>query len=407
MGFRWLILMSISWLACLACTVDPYLDSSNENLIGEKLGEISGLYLSSGEEAKEVVIFDGTTRRIHKFDLERMEHRNSTPVTDPEEEHFVLHTQEKEFSVDLTRKHLTLLDQNQNPTHEPIQFVGTPVSAAFRPELGYLVVYDDAMSVVILKIKPTAQVETSWVGGPILEGVTIVAGDINQTGQLILALSNNKIAIVNLQQTLVDQQWVHTSFATSLQDIKWLAPVPGRPDEILVKADKKIALINMNSQSVISELDSGGQDYTIEKYSKIYDPHILYRSGYWASDLTLAYVKDSKIETMMMPRREHPILHSVMNLSKDAWTMVAVESINISTHNNINEWRWRRMLTKYKLSTMLAEQKKTLPDEAQLQLASSYIFALYPSELGYAARLSVDNDEMRELKLFNLKYIQR
>lgn len=68
-----------------------------------------------------------------------------------------------------------------------------------------LVTYDDGSSVAMLKLDANGNVTAKWSGGPVLDNGTgtppsISAGDVDDAGQLILGLSDNSIAVVNLMR---------------------------------------------------------------------------------------------------------------------------------------------------------------------------------------------------------------
>src|SRR5262249_11409495 len=151
-----------------------------------------------GEQNDKVVFFDETTRRIHQFDMQHMTHDRSLSVDSPGAKHYVLFHQQGNYIVDLTDKHLTVFGANTT-AHDPIHFEGKPVSAAFSPELGYLVIYDDLQSVGVIKLSADGQVAGAHVfGSELADGVSISAGEILPDGHLALAMTEGSVYLVDL-----------------------------------------------------------------------------------------------------------------------------------------------------------------------------------------------------------------
>ncbi|MCB0384924.1 MAG: hypothetical protein KDD43_05995 [Bdellovibrionales bacterium] len=402
------LIFTLSLVAlCTACTGGGPNAEDEENLIGNKLEIISDLSGRTGGTSQMVAIFDDTTRKIHQFDLQAMVHKRSVDVLYPDSEHFVLYHEQGDYIVDLTLKHISVYDKGGSPQHNPVSFQGKPISAAFRPDLGYMVIYDDLMSVSILKMNNEGLVVDSWVSGPVLESDnSIVSGDINDAGQLVLALSDDSLAVVDLGQTLTDKKWTFVSMATPMVRMRWMAPIPGKPEQVLVRAKTRVALFDLNTQAVISEMTVDPDEVRVRKYSRHVDPHIILNTEYHSKEATLIYVADNQVKSRAGFHTNSNFMLSRLNLGDDSWTYVTVDREYPAWNNALNEVRETRALRRYGFSSLLAQQQKALPDKARLKLAPDYVFALFPSELGYAVRFGVNTEEKRELKLFNLRHIK-
>lgn len=414
MDFKKLWIVAIVLALTTACSPTDHGAEEDEDIIGKKVSSISDISMDSEErEQSSIALFDETTRKIHQFDLQNMKHIRALDVKNPQDEHFVLQDSNGEFVVDLTAKHISIYTNSGQAQHNPVQFVGEPISAAFRPDLGYIILYDDLMSVSILKVNAFGSVTKATVLGPILgDDTTIVSGDINDSGELILAMSDNTLAIVDLETTLNTGNWVYSSISTSFNDMKWISPVPGHPEQILIRSFQTMALMDVNTQTVLSELTLSDGDYRIKKYSKAIDPHIIFQEpvdswshGY--GETQLAYVQDSQIKTRLM-KQAHPYISiSRLDLNRNTWTYVDVQKELTWNYNDLNHVRESRRMNQYRFSDLAAISSESLPDTARLKMAAHYIFALFPSELGYAQRIDISNNEIVELRLFNLRHIKK
>lgn len=413
MGFKSLFSLLTASLLLSACTGELYSPYDDENIIGSKLDSVSSLSDYQNEDsssAKQVVsLFEPTTRKIHQFDLNQMTHKGSLSVKFPNEEHFVLYNRIGNFTVDLTLKHISVYDSQGQAQHDPIGLNGTPEAAAFRPDLGYLVIYDNLSSVGILKMNVTSgAVEKAWVGGPILEeDSSIVSGDLDGNGNLVLALNDGRLAIVDIEQSLDQKQWVFSTITTPYNQMVWLSPVAGSPDQVLIHSNEdKLVLFDTSAETALDEVDLSDDVYRILKYSKTLDSHIIVQRKSYKNPAELFYVKNSQIKVRSLSSITTQFMHSHLDLQNDRWTLISSGRDSQSKYNTLDEFQIQRNVSQYQFSTMLSIGQQRLPDQAKLKLASNFIFALFPSELGYATRIDVLSGEQRELKLFNVKHIK-
>jgi len=394
------------YCACLvACTSQAPSDHSDEHIIGNPTSAVSSLSVQNGNEPQNLVMFDKTVRRIHQFDLSTMQHIRSFEVHNPKDDHYVVYNQNGNYVVDLSLKGLSIFNKYNQANNQPIHFEGKPQSVAFDPSNGYLIVYDDLMSVGILKLDPNGEVLKSWVGGAVVSGnESISAGDVNSAGQLILALSDNSMVVVDIEQTLTQQKWVFTKFATTLTDIRWMAPLTQNPQQVLIRSADKIVLMDIGAQSILSSYDITDD---VIKMSKFNDPHVILRSG---STFKVVYAASSTVQVKTLYLKSggfdaDSIMNSNLDLTRDTWSFVDTTKNISSIFNNLDETRADRRFKRYRFSDLLATNNKQIPSQTQVELSTGYIFTLFPSELGYAVRYDMNSDDQLEAKLFNLNYI--
>lgn len=397
---RWMVLPALA-VALSACT--PSLTvNPDENNIGEVLGTVTALIAPGGAETNEVAIFDETTRKIHRFDLAAMTHKNSLSVVNPGEKHYVIGDSQGRFVVDLTLKHLTIFDRDGCAQNDPIKMFGKPRSAAFREALGLLVVYDDLMNVGIVKMNALGQVEKTWVGGPVIEDATIAAGDVDEAGRLVLVMNDGVVVIVDVEQTIAQDKWVFSKFPSTLTELNWLAPLKGDGGRrVLVRSRSTIAIIDLVDQNVAAQL--GVSDETAVKLSKSGDPHIVLQGA--NSEIRLVYAESAALKSRTLFKQTPYLMSSHLDVAGDTWTSVETTYQPTLLWNDVNEYREARALKKYRLSDLRALQYKAVVGKAQIRLATSYVFALFPSELGYAVRYNIMDEGTSELRAFNLNYL--
>lgn len=396
--FYFLITALILNLALTACTVGP--EQSQDHIIGNTIDNISSLAPAETESVRNLIIYDKTVHKIHQFNLDKMQLLKSYPVQNPDSEHFVLADNQGRYAIDLHKKGFSIFSMSSDGIlHDPIQMQGTPRSAAFRPGLGYLIVYDDLGTVGVLKLTEDGGIiKKTILGNELLDGFSISAGDLNENGQLILALSDSSIAIVDLEQTLNDEKWAFTRFNTTLRQINWVAPVPGQASQVLLRDRDGLTLMDLVTKTV---LDQNANTGTTLKVSKNRDPHVIQKSG---SATIMTYVDQGLLKTKTLYRQRDNILTSFLDVSKSKWFVVDFNKVGPGFAKDADDVEGREFKY-YRTTDMLVVSTKDLPSKAKLQLADDFIFALFPSELGYAARYSLQGDQKSELKYFNVKHI--
>ncbi|RYZ74494.1 MAG: hypothetical protein EOP05_09190 [Proteobacteria bacterium] len=406
MRFNLKFVLAVSALSLLSsCGTDLQFDTGNDNIIGEKVQSVSSLSDSSGQSDRtQIAIFDKTVRKIHQFDLNRMSVMRTLSVLNEGEQHSVMFDQASGLVIDFSNGHLTLFDRDGNETRDPLEFTGKPISIAYRPANGTLIVYDDMSSVGILKLGPTGQVIKRWLGGPLLggsTGATVTAGDLNDQDQLILALSDGSIATVDIAQTLANSAWSFTKAATTLGRIRWVAPVRGTTDKAMVVSGEKVYLVSTTDGSVLAEKWATKTSLL----SKSKDPHVV-TVGY--KEVQLIYATATTLETRSLTVDVDYVAESRLSLAEDAWSFIDSKKAYSMKYGQSGENELAgRNLRKYRLTDMAALKKMDLPDQASIQTSANYIFALFPSELGKADRIAISDGAKAEIKLFNLGHIKR
>lgn len=388
-----------------ACGNQPRPDKGG-HLIGDELAPLmSSTMTINGETQSKVVLYDGTVNRIHQFNVTTNTHERSLPVVSNGNNHAVLFDQAGNYVIDLTSKSVTIFDYQAKPTNYPLPFADAPKSAAFRSGLGLLLVYNDKGTVLMMKLDQFGHIEKSTTrGGALADDTAISAGDIDETGRLILAMSDGSMAVVDMLQTINDNEWPSPmpSFSTTLKNISWVSPVRGNPNQVFVAGDKELALIDLITKTIIHQVTYEPGD--VLKFSKQMDGHLLLSDGDY---LKIAYVRDSKIVLKTTQQSSFYVHRSVLDVQALTWTLVSINELNWQQFDDAPE-SLNRELTQYQLGAtdMVAIRDERLPNKAEVQIGGNSVVSLFPSKLGYAQILNIGTLKTKELKLFNVPYLE-
>jgi hypothetical protein len=380
----------------------------NKGYIGTPLTSFSLGYGEYNESQVNAVIFDETTRRIHHFDLQNLKLKSSTLVSNPEAQHFLFYYNLGDFIFDLSIGNLSILNSERTTVNHQLKFNGWPLSVAVQEQLGLFVLYDDLNTTGIVKMATTGTVEKSWVGGPLLAtDASIIAGDLNSNGQLVLSLTGGTIAIVDVAQTLDQQQWVFEQFGTGISNINWMTQLPNQPEFFLAESDSQIVLINLSVKAIVDSINISVMD--IQQVSKNKNPHVILLDQ---GVLKIAAVQSNNLSLITIPQTITKILYSDLNLTEGVWTFVETnenlsEAVQNSRLNNIDSTKTSRTLKQIRLSDMLVIQSISLNDNTQVRMFADNLFTLYPSPMGYVSKYNFKSAESVELKFFNLSFFNR
>lgn len=397
----WIIALLLCNIVLSACSVSV---DSEQFIIGKKLENTSSVSVNGTEDVKKVAVYDKTVKRIHQFDITKMEHLGSYAVENTQVPHYVLSDIDGRYIVDLSKKGFSIISPIGTVTKDPVTLQGTPVSAAFRPDLGILLIYDDLNNVALLKISADGSVTSNQkvlLGSYLVNAANITAGDIADNGKLILSLSDDSIAVVDIEQTLQQRKWIFTNFTTTLKEISWVAPIPGNPDQVLLISRSAVALLNVQTQTILSKVDA--LYGSVLKASKDIDPHVIVNTG---NDTTMYFVSGGTIQSRTRYLQSKNILSSYLDIANDRWSLLDSQDQPLTIFNDPNANDKTKEFKNFRLSDMLALTTQTLPGKAHLQISRNFILGLFPSELGYAVRYDIDRDYNKELKYFNMKHIK-
>jgi hypothetical protein len=224
-------------------------------------------------------------------------------------------------------------------------------------------------------------------------------------GDLVLALSSGRLAKVNVDATLNNGSWTYTTATTGLSEISWVARVPGNNSRALLKHADGVSLININDGSTVTNYSKSG--FTVRAFSKSVDSHIVASNGY--NNFRLIYSDGATIKTRDLFQQLDQIMSSDLDLTRNAWTLsMGQESRGYDIYTgDYNVTRTNRTLKRFRPTDMLASETKKIPDRARIFVAQDFMFALFPSELGYVSRQDFVTGQKIENKGFNVKEFDR
>jgi len=419
-----------AFTACQPGGASLFPDYKAENVIGIPLSKNSKLQSSTDDDSDKVVIFDKTIRKIHHFDLATSKHLGLFDVEQPEEEHYLIYNGGAEYFVDMSRRHISVQKLNGQQASTSLRFVGTPISASYDGKQGYLVVYDSQQSVIIFKLDSSGKLIKQFISGPVVDTLgTIQAGDIAGNGKLVLSIRGNSdpstgvitdyIVAVDIEKTIADTNTQNIlvfdpadKTAMTLTQMSWLAPVPGSPNLIMIRSSGKINLMDLTTKA-ISSLPT--DDWVVEKYSKIKDPHIIFRKTYdfystvnGNVERRMFYVDGGVLKTKVQTKNFNYILNSHLDIQKGQWNVTkanVVKEYDLYNAYN-NDFFQGRSFTRIRLNDLLSVIDTPIDDKATVEIAGDFIFSLFPSEMGKATTTDIESSKVKTINNFNIKYMK-
>ena len=398
-----------------ACSLNTLPSTTKqERVIGERLQTISLPDRDSGS-MDHIALFDKTTHMIHQFDLVDMHYDRGLQVESPDLEHAVLFDSNGNYVIDFAEKTISIFDSSGSKQRNPLHMPGQPISAAFRPRLGDLAIYDSTGAIGLLKLDTEGHVTASAVfgsavaasSGSVMSGdLTLVAADLTENGQLVVALSDDSISVFDFDQSVrtpSSQIWTPLShFATTFSNITWVAPVRGQTHLVLVKDDRGMNLVNLTTHAVISTYRlTNFEEITI--LAKSVDAHFItndasgkaVRIGY--VDLgSAADGSTATLKTKMLNLDPHGVVASRLNLQTNSWMLISQPVVDGEAERTTQD------VLQYRFSSLLAEGHHLYPLKATVKLLESEAFALYPSALGHATTCQIQSNTEHAIDYFNV-----
>lgn len=393
------LLAAISLTSMIGCGVKVGEDL-DEHMIGTKLEAVSPIRANNGSTNSTVAIFDDRLRKIHQFDVAKMTKLRTLKVEKPTEQHYVLHDAGANYIIDLTLSGFTIFDKNGKAQNNPLRLRGKPKSAAFHPERGFLVLYDDLMTVGIVSIDPNGKVLKAVTLGPILgdADAAISSGDITYGGKLVLSMSDKSLAVVDIDQTLAQNRWVFNKVSTGTT-YSWMAPVEGNANRMLVRSENNVALVDITTGATMSQVALNGK---VKKLSKEINPHVI---SMYNGEATMFYTSGGAVRTRTMYRDMDAVVRSQLDLANNEWKVVFGNNRYIYDiwYNEMNIIKDNRHLEVFEVSSGIATENKRLTDNTQIYLGTDFIFTLYPSDLGKIEREDIATGNKIQKLGFNIR----
>lgn len=359
-------------------------------LIGQKLSDTTPLYNGYGINSDTTFLVDTPSQRILQVDLNTMTIKNAYSLSKPEQEHTLASGPEGAYVIDFSTQHLEFIQSDGNRSSHPFAFQGTPISAAFNPTLGTLAMLDDLQSIGLLKLSPSGEVLKSWLGGPLIgKDRSFLSGDLDSQGRLLLAVSDGSIAIVDVDQSINEGAWQSTSFATKIEEIRWLAPDHGRDHYSLVIGQGTLAVVDAQSRRVKDQFKFSKEKHLVLGESKLVKPHVLTLSSKTGRQVVHFIGEDGKFVSHELPQLGLAG-YSVSYLDAAASILTVLFSSE-DTHRVIQ----------LRLSDNLIVLDETVRSEGDAQLGPNVLLINKRSQLGYLQAHSLRDKGVRELKGYN------
>ena len=412
----------------VGCTMGNLKDKDNksEKIIGQPVNQLSKVVNVDESNKSFVSVYDKTVHRIHVFELNEPKHESSFAVTNPEQKHFVINDPKARYIFDLSQRDFTIHRQNEDKPESLVQLLADPVSTAYNAEKNIFVIYDENQNTNIIQVSEDGKVlKVFTAGGALYNKVSINCGDILPDGNLILAMSNGDIVIIDTQKTLDNQTWeIKTKFTTPILNPIWLAPMNNNQviiytrsyhDNTFLSEDHKMYLVDLSTQVTSNETILSQTN--LVKLSKEEYPHLVFSKysemgNQVETQHDLVYFKDQAFQQKSIRRLNNIIYGSYLDVTANTWTISeSTESTNQilrrwSIFNDNNLDKVQRRILKYSTQNLTLLNAISIEPNVEVKLSSHSALNLFESPLGFAKIINLDNNSTSILKMFNLKYLK-
>ncbi|OFZ28938.1 MAG: hypothetical protein A2622_12630 [Bdellovibrionales bacterium RIFCSPHIGHO2_01_FULL_40_29] len=414
-----LIFASLVTGLLFSCTPVAQDNPDDDYRIGEKLESKSSLTSYSGDATKIVALYDSTISKIQLFDLENKKHIKTlnSGLDKAAKDHFLLYNEAGNYVVELTQKGFSLIKSTGEVIDNPIKLLGMPTSASFRPEIGLLVIQDDANSIGILKISNQGDILKSWVGGSKIDPLSsssLASGDINENGELLASLTDGQILKINLESTLTLQQWIFEKKGALATKAKWVATLQGQPDRILlrtslVEKEHTLILYDLMTQSMVESKTFQGY---LENSGRFFNPHVVINDNV-NQEIIFITTDGNQLFSSYFQRKSSMsninVISSVYDKNTENLSYVQIDRSYLTEEGyiSLNAVKEKRTFKKIRMTDYLLISEFTIPNNTTIDFSSDFVFSLYPNKTGYATVYSGDGIVSHEFKFFNRKFLKK
>jgi hypothetical protein len=382
--------MLLAAFILVSCGADG---NSSKGIIGSPLQQESGIFNSYGIETSKVFVVDETTDRLLGIGLSDFAIKHQFELKKKEDEHVTIMDINEKFVIDFSKKHLNIYGLDGGVYDRPFNFQGTPTSAAYNPFTRTMIIQDNLQSVGMMQLAENGSITSSWLGGPQLaSGTSIVAGDLDKTGRLVLAMSDETMAVVDVTQSIAQQSWQQTAFSPGLGKVTWVAPDNRNPDLLLVSSSTKIAIINSATKVVVDQktLDSSS---SIRFSSKAGLGHVFTEK---AGVVSLYFINSQGAIGV------ESLAQASLTGLKQSFLSADAASITLLFEVGYRE----RSVLKMRLSDALVEVEKSIDTTGETSINGSTVFVNFKDPLGALELHSLTSDDVKRLEGYNFDYLR-
>ncbi|NRA47302.1 MAG: hypothetical protein HRU09_20320 [Oligoflexales bacterium] len=367
----------------------------NTDTIGDSLQAYMPRYMLGMENNNIITAYDENVERIHQFDLESGSLVRSFPVRQASK-HNILTGRTGSYLIDIADGHLDLIKADGQTTNIPLTFPGTPETAAFSPEEGIFAIADEFGSIGLLEINDSGEILNSWMGGSKLgEQSVALAGDVLAGARLVVSMSDNKLAIIDIRATMEQSAWVFETTEAFSSAVNWIARVPGQENWIMATSQSSLFVYDVVAKTVLSEQSLDGKQ-VLGRYRDL-SPHV--------------YMQDIASEESGSANAESIVIYTINNdgtLRTDTLTnnLDQAEYSVIDLDQGFLSVIERSRVYRVRLSDNLVLTFEQPKSGAKTSITADYIFFQYDSALGYFEKASyVQSEDIETIEGFNIEYL--
>lgn len=418
MDFKNILLlgMIVVKLACSSGSAPRGHSPQNTNTIGDKLQSYMPRYMLGMENTNIITAYDSQVKRIHQFDLATSALVRSFPVRDANN-HNILAGSSGRYLIDIADGNLDLIKEDGTTTDIPLNFPGTPATAAFSPEEGIFAIVDEFDSIGLLEVADDGSIVNSWMGGSKLgEQSVALAGDVLSGARLVVSMSDKSLGIIDIKASMEQEKWVFEKTEAFASSVDWIARIPNQDDWIMATSQSSLFVYDVVSKAVISEQSLDGKQIrgrfrdlsphvymqdianvevaamsepaayrTVQKNSNAYD------AAYLTNQTVQAYTvnNDGVLSSYSLQSNLYEVDYSVLDVDKEILSVVEQSTVY-----------------RVRLSDNLVLTRLQSKSGAKTGITADYVFFQYDSALGYCEKASYEqSEEIEIIEGFNIEYL--
>ncbi len=356
--------------------------------IGEEIPEVGFSKQSGSNDQSIFQAYDQYSNRLNFIDTKNQSLSFSQQVASSNGDESWISGKNSSyfFGIEGDRLYIYRQDQERSLVNT---FAGNIESYATSYEKGIFIFVDSFASIMMINVSESGYVESSWIGGSIINSEDeILAGDVLTSGHFLISTKAEKLYFIDIESSIATQSWVIDEIGLELGEVQWVGKVDGNSSHALVfNSSKNVFLIDVVSGTLLDQLDLSQSNVYLSKNGT---DHIAYIDSENTNRVILGSAANT-IQSFVLPE----IQNRVTETKVENGYMLAVSKGTTEQYYKV------------RLSDGLVERRVDVQYYDKLGFTENYVVIFQNSPLGYIKLINFETREETIFSGFNLEALQK
>ena len=410
---------------------DDYFDGESSVLLGSSLKGFSSSS-ASGVSENSVIMIDEFHNLVLEFQVDPFELKQKIKIPTEMQAEQILVGAKNQFFLLQNGAEFGILKKDGSYQKNPIDLFGEIEGVAYDPSSNIMVIQDSFRALALVKLSDAGDIEESWVGGPLIDsGASFSSGTISGGGDVVLGLSDGRLAKIDFDKSIEKEKWVFENFEVSLADeesdeetdealnlvdednqILWLSGIQGSSQFLWGRNKSTLFVVDLDSKEIVDQ-QSFETESVIGHFNEA-EGHFVLRSEDEGANVFEIYTANDEgnlVKTLVQfPESKANALDandatSVLDTELD---LITISSRSRRSNRAYGNYSGRsKQLLAFRFSDSKVVSINSLDLDDKVAVSAKHLVVLKKSPMGVAERVKLGKArETERLKGFNLKEVR-